>query len=250
MPLVFAADSQQNWWLCDQPKDPGPCYAHIPRYYYDSSSGQCEEFIYGGCLGNSNRFVTQKECEQACVQAMAESICDLSLESGHCSKHFLRYYFNSKTGQCEEFVYTGCGGNDNRFSTKQKCEQACKKAICTLPQDTGPCLPLQKFERYYFNSKTGRCETFMYGGCHGNENRFSTKQECEQECNRKVICALPMETGPCEENVPSFHFYSKNGQCERFTYSGCGGNNNRFSSKRDCEVVCGKKKHLHPAPES
>ena len=241
MPLVFAADSQQNWWLCDQPKDPGPCYAHIPRYYYDSSSGQCEEFIYGGCLGNSNRFLTQKECEQACVRAMTESICHLSPESGPCKGYFPSYYFNSKSGQCERFVYRGCGGSDNRFSTKQKCEQECgkfKKDICLLPLDMGFCN--LNSESYYFNSKTLQCEKFIYRGCSGNENRFSTKQECEKACDKKDICTLPQETGSCKEEFTSYYFNFKTGQCEKFTYSGCGGNDNRFSTKHECEQTCGK----------
>mgnify|MGYP000668138665 CR=1 FL=1 len=33
-----------------------------------------------------------------------------------------------------------------------------------------------------FNEKTGRCETFSYGGCQGNDNNFKTKSACEQAC--------------------------------------------------------------------
>ena len=56
------------------------------------------------------------------------------------------------------------------------------ESICTLPPVTGPCrayIPM-----YYFNSKTGQGDMFVYGGCDGNDNRFSTKQECEQVCDR------------------------------------------------------------------
>ena len=53
--------------LCSLPADPGPCQAYIPRWFHNSTSGRCELFIYGGCLGNANRFETREKCESACV---------------------------------------------------------------------------------------------------------------------------------------------------------------------------------------
>ena len=46
--------------LCDLRLKPGPgeisCYAMIPSWYYNSKTGSCEKFFYGGCNGNANRF--------------------------------------------------------------------------------------------------------------------------------------------------------------------------------------------------
>ena len=46
--------------LCDLRLKPGPgefsCYAMIPSWYYNSKTGSCEQFYYGGCNGNANRF--------------------------------------------------------------------------------------------------------------------------------------------------------------------------------------------------
>ncbi|KAF6022125.1 hypothetical protein EB796_019567 [Bugula neritina] len=52
--------------ICRLPSDSGPCEAAIPKYFYNSITKKCEQFIYGGCLGNENRFATLAECEQVC----------------------------------------------------------------------------------------------------------------------------------------------------------------------------------------
>ncbi|XP_066294756.1 IgGFc-binding protein-like [Branchiostoma lanceolatum] len=51
---------------CHQPADPGLCKAYFPRWYFNSQSGQCEQFIYGGCGGNDNNFATLAECVSTC----------------------------------------------------------------------------------------------------------------------------------------------------------------------------------------
>ena len=52
--------------LCSLPPLTGPCKARFRRYFYNSSSGECEQFIYGGCQGNDNNFNTVKDCEAKC----------------------------------------------------------------------------------------------------------------------------------------------------------------------------------------
>lgn len=36
--------------------------------------------------------------------------------------------------------------------------------------------------KYFYDRQDGVCKPFMYGGCGGNDNRFDSKQECEQQC--------------------------------------------------------------------
>uniref|UniRef100_A0A670Z3U2 BPTI/Kunitz inhibitor domain-containing protein n=1 Tax=Pseudonaja textilis TaxID=8673 RepID=A0A670Z3U2_PSETE len=40
--------------------------------------------------------------------------------------------------------------------------------------------------RFYFNTATGNCEGFFYGGCGGNENNFVTLAECRYTCQPSV----------------------------------------------------------------
>ncbi|KAH9508872.1 hypothetical protein Btru_050298 [Bulinus truncatus] len=51
---------------CGLQPESGVCLAYIPSFYFDASSNTCKEFIYGGCMGNSNRFTTKEQCEQSC----------------------------------------------------------------------------------------------------------------------------------------------------------------------------------------
>ncbi len=59
--ILFVLDA------CEQEKIVGLCKAAFPRFYYNSVTKDCEQFIYGGCGGNNNNFVTKTECEITCV---------------------------------------------------------------------------------------------------------------------------------------------------------------------------------------
>jgi len=51
---------------CSEPKRVGVCKAAIPRFFFNQDSQICERFLYGGCHGNKNNFVTEKECLCRC----------------------------------------------------------------------------------------------------------------------------------------------------------------------------------------
>ena len=54
---------------CRLQPESGACLAYFPRYFYNSASGMCERFVYGGCGGNENRFRTIEDCQAACGQS-------------------------------------------------------------------------------------------------------------------------------------------------------------------------------------
>ncbi|KAL3864757.1 hypothetical protein ACJMK2_006413 [Sinanodonta woodiana] len=104
---------------CVQAKQIGPCKAAIPRYYFDKTFGKCQLFYYGGCQGNENNFETLSSCQRQCG-------CKLPKDSGFCLAYFRRFYFNSKSLQCEQFIYGGCGSNENNFKTLADCHMICE----------------------------------------------------------------------------------------------------------------------------
>ena len=49
-------------------------------------------------------------------------------------------------------------------------------------------------------------------------------------------CSLPPESGPCDGRMP--RFFHQDGRCQRFSYSGCGGNTNNFFTSQQCRSKC------------
>lgn len=45
---------------------PGPCQGYFNRWYFEPKKQMCLPFIYGGCRGNRNNFLTVEECNEAC----------------------------------------------------------------------------------------------------------------------------------------------------------------------------------------
>jgi hypothetical protein len=81
--------------------------------------------------------------------------CSLPEQPGNCTAYEPSFWHNPKTGLCEPFVYGGCGGNANRFATRDDCLAACPgggsnwgackvDAGCTqfIPGCCGACEPI------------------------------------------------------------------------------------------------------------
>ncbi len=259
--------------ICSLEKQTGSCRGYFERYFYNDATGHCELFIYGGCEGNQNNFQTKEQCENKCKSSVLEIItlapaafieekspnksfnpqsCGLKKDSGPCLAYFESYFFNADTQKCEQFIYGGCKGNENRFQTIEECESSCKntiglnpiqvnqpfdKNVCKLKKDTGPCLAF--FERFAFNSDTAKCEQFIYGGCQGNGNRFLTEEECQDLCGNvsndkedfeEASCYLPSDSGLCEAYIRSYFYNKESKKCEQFIYGGCGGTTDLYLS--------------------
>lgn len=51
--------------------------------------------------------------------------CTLTVAIGRGSSSLMRYYFNQFTRTCEQFIYSGFGGNANNFVSLAACRQTC-----------------------------------------------------------------------------------------------------------------------------
>lgn len=71
---------------------------------------------------------------QVCCPA-AGVPCEQELEIGNGDAILERFYYDSTTRTCQQFQYTGSGGNENNFLTLRDCEARCpgNKYLCNVP---------------------------------------------------------------------------------------------------------------------
>uniref|UniRef100_A0A8C2WWN8 Serine peptidase inhibitor, Kunitz type, 2 n=1 Tax=Cyclopterus lumpus TaxID=8103 RepID=A0A8C2WWN8_CYCLU len=128
--------------------------------------------------------------------------CGAEPQVGPCRAAFRRWYYNSKTGGCQSFIYGGCRGNKNNYVGKKSCMATCTVRVlssakkvsayeevsteykdgCMAISDPGPCRAA--FPMFYYDPNTAACQSFLYGGCRGNQNRYSTMADCLNHCRR------------------------------------------------------------------
>ena len=46
----------------------GSCDKSVERYFYDPIEKKCKKFLFSGCLGNRNNFLTLHECSIICIK--------------------------------------------------------------------------------------------------------------------------------------------------------------------------------------
>ncbi|KAM6259040.1 collagen alpha-3(VI) chain isoform 6-T6 [Spheniscus humboldti] len=111
---------------------------------------------------------------------------------------------------------------------------------------------------WFFDYKNKICSQGWYGGCSGNANRFEAEAECISKCLKPSaaekamqqpplekrllsvtdICRLQKDEGTCRNFVLKWYYDPETKSCARFWYGGCGGNENRFNTQKECEKVC------------
>lgn len=68
------------------PLTTGKSRVHTIRWFYNDSSATCQPFVYRGCHNNGNNFVTQRICDETCVNSIdvrCETFtCTLLCENG------------------------------------------------------------------------------------------------------------------------------------------------------------------------
>lgn len=58
--------------LCALQVEVGPCRGSLPRWAYNVVAGACQQFVWGGCDGNGNNFVSADTCEATCGAIMTD----------------------------------------------------------------------------------------------------------------------------------------------------------------------------------
>ncbi|XP_067848530.1 hedgehog-interacting protein isoform X2 [Heptranchias perlo] len=87
---------------------------------------------HGGVCVRPNKCLCKEsysgpQCEQVDrnIQRVARAVCQQSRKNGNCNTPTWRWFFNVDNRQCEQFLYSGCQGNKNRFSSQEECVKTC-----------------------------------------------------------------------------------------------------------------------------
>ncbi|NXM96379.1 TFPI1 inhibitor, partial [Sylvia borin] len=229
--------------FCALKADDGPCKAIHIRYFFNIKSRKCEVFEYGGCHGNANNFLTLEECQEKCVvkgqyplsypptnsSFSAPDFCFHAQEPGVCRGYFTRYFYNKETKLCETFKYGGCLGNQNNFRTLEECQTTCQDN-CNSGFEQGQQVPV-----------TAECQSLdvpthpILDYFKPTLSVFSFKPPAIPS-----LCMTPMDRGLCRAKELRFFYNYSTGRCRPFSYSGCGGNENNFISRKSCLRICRK----------
>lgn len=67
-------------------------------------------------------------------------------------------------------------------NTLKKVNDVCNQPPMLKPKDTVQIECKGYIEWWTFNSNTGECEMYVYGGCGGSANLFNTYMACQAAC--------------------------------------------------------------------
>ncbi|EYB82917.1 hypothetical protein Y032_0347g3158 [Ancylostoma ceylanicum] len=164
---------------------------------------------------------------------------DEGYECGIVGAAHSAFYFDADIGECIEFMFKGCGGNQNRFASKEDCLQGCKSlTLC------GKGLPLMDFAGNIKRCDAHRVPCPGSHQCvgHGMESVCCQKADriCQASLNAGNACGIPPQT--------RYYYDAPSKLCRPFTFTGCGGNENNFKTKGECTQFCSAENFVCGSP--
>jgi hypothetical protein len=86
---------------CFLQKNVGSCQGQYNEWYFDQERNFCSPFVYSGCLGNSNRFISKNDCEDMCLPQDDLELCSKPPKEGACNITYPRWYYDREQGTCQ-----------------------------------------------------------------------------------------------------------------------------------------------------
>ncbi|XP_067307314.1 kunitz-type protease inhibitor 2 [Pseudorasbora parva] len=161
----------------------------------------------------------QEPQNKAEVRTASTDHCRLPSSVGNCRAAFPRFYYDVTNQTCKQFIYGGCGGNDNNFNTQEECEANCTGVTGAVLKDS--------------HSVSERSRMFIPEN--NNDVELKTLPEMTSD-EYQEKCLAAAKTGHCRASIRRYHY--NNGTCQPFTYGGCGANQNNYETEEMCMTTC------------
>uniref|UniRef100_A0A0R3RG30 Kunitz/Bovine pancreatic trypsin inhibitor domain protein n=1 Tax=Elaeophora elaphi TaxID=1147741 RepID=A0A0R3RG30_9BILA len=215
---------------CKLPLKVGKGTEQLQRWYFDRKQQMCRQFIYRGLHGNANNFITRESCQQNC-QEMNPCGSGIPLTDQRGRQIFCK---SSGSDECphDYFCHKGsspltmqCCPRQGKLSLQNKSNVKFK--LNFFFGMFGIVLFLKSKQIIYFESEM---ESFVY------LIRMEGKNPCEQS----------LSIGYGGEKISRWFYDASSKKCLKFVYSGLGGNENNFLSRKSCEESCREREDYCP----
>ncbi|EJD73833.1 kunitz/Bovine pancreatic trypsin inhibitor domain-containing protein [Loa loa] len=205
---------------CLQALAPGTGTYSLPRYHFDAEASLCRPFIYSGFGGNDNSFETIQECRMACPEY--DNPCPVGLPYVDENDGSVAFC-SSINPLCPSNYWCHIG---DRRQTSVCCPSLIN--FNTMPI-TNQFRPLRSLlSTNFMQNFNGPALDMRIGSSEHNDMPGMISQACFQS----------LQEGRGQAKLTRYYFNSRTRTCEKFIYSGKGGNQNNFLSKMDCEETC------------
>lgn len=165
----------------------------------DVVSDTCLPTLEADCAGYCVATLPSAACEDGLAQCWGEVTC--ADPPGDCAVGFIESIVDGCWGPCVPLECCSCASNDECILGDASCDVTLGQCVlpaapeprCFLPFDPGPC----KSAIPVFNFDGNECVEATWGGCDGNDNRFTTREECLRRC-----LGLPQQSECPDGRVP------------------------------------------------
>ncbi|KAL1465935.1 hypothetical protein MTO96_043041 [Rhipicephalus appendiculatus] len=245
----------------------------MPMWWFNTQSGKCEQFYYGGYGGNQNKYESKEECIENCAAKKHEYLQ---------SKHIMERLTRASDYRSEDVEVGGEGGTFRVRSVTQgggfhevnfsdpsctcfdfKSKLSCKHfaAVFLLVDGWGfSRLPVEYREGPNMtahsvtscaSADTEDPEVLADSPDPVTEELQCSLQKTSEQRSGSFggsICHMPRYTGPCKAAFRRFYYDAATNSCREFFYGGCRGNGNNFVSHAACMSACGTSGPVRPGP--
>ena len=163
---------------CQLPQDAGSCDGYFPSYTYNADADRCEEFIYGGCDGNDNRFATFSDCEAVCRPGQTRTEMDACRLPTDCALASTSCCEPCEPVDLNQFVAVNVG------YVREVPEDDCSLVDCA----DCPTMPIgsQNVQDFGVTCEDGRCVA------------FDVREHALSACSADSDCVLRADVSCCE----------------------------------------------------